>query len=231
MVNYLKYLILIIFLSILSFTNYDNLRDILIRFVSNVISYEANHHKRNSSLIHKFGVEVGHLKSAEYLFIGDSHFVKMFSQSSFPINYLDLSISGETTKGLLNRFDQNIRNLKYKKVIILLGYNDLKYRSVSEIISNYKELIGKLVCNDVYFISLFPVHPKRSIINRKIKEINFFLQSYNTPNKRLHYLNIYALLLNDKQDGINLHLSVDGTHLNAKGNSILSNSITETIIK
>jgi len=229
MVNYLKYLILIIFLSIISFKSFYNIRDILIRIVSNVISYEENQYKRNLNLIYKYGVEVERLKSVEYLFIGDSHFVKMFSQISFPINYLDISISGETTRGLLCRFDQNIRNLQYNKVIILLGYNDLKHRGVSEIISNYKTLISKLSCNDIYLVSLLPVDHKRSIINRKIKEINYFLQKYSFPSKRLHYLNIYERLLNDKKNGISSQLCVDGTHLTAKGNVILSNSILETL--
>lgn len=230
MANYLRFIFFLIVGLGLIILCYPNVRDITIRVLhSTIIPYEENLHKRNIRSINAFKQDIDNRKNIDLLFIGDSHFVKMFNKTSSLTNYLSISINGETTRGILNRFDININNLHYKKAIILLGYNDLKCRNTNSTFQNYKQIINKLTCDSVYIVSLLPVKFNRYLINRQIKDINLLLQTYSFSQRKLHYIQVYDLFLNNKGNGINSSYSYDGTHLNIRGNNILSNSILKKI--
>lgn len=210
-------------LSFLLIFNYSNIKDLSTYFITYFFSYVNYIHNNNESLIKKF-TEINYKKGKfNILVIGDSHLKKFNFLSNKSIN--NISINGETTEGVLKRFDCNIKNLQYDKVIIQIGYNDFKITTTNTLKSNYLKLINKLKCENIIIISLYPVDYKRYYINSKIIDINNFLYNYCKENFKCHFLNIHNLLLNSSKTGINSKFTTDGVHLNDQGNEIVANAL------
>lgn len=210
-------------LSFLLIFNYSNIKDLSTYFITYFFSYVNYIHNNNESLIKKF-TEINYKKGKfNILVIGDSHLKKFNFLSNKSI--YNISINGETTEGVLKRFDCNIKNLQYDKVIIQIGYNDFKITTTNTLKSNYLKLINKLKCENIIIISLYPVDYKRYYINSKIIDINNFLYNYCKENFKCHFLNIHNLLLNSSKTGINSKFTTDGVHLNDQGNEIVANAL------
>ena len=100
------------------------------------------------------------------VFVGDS-ITKLFNIREFSgkIEVINRGIFSDTTHGLLNRLEININNLKIEKLFVMIGYNDLIFRTNLEIVHNIKQILLKSKAAQIYIQSLLPVKSDRKEIN------------------------------------------------------------------
>ena len=81
-------------------------------------------------------------RGSKYIvFLGDSITARFKLSEYFPHKpLLNRGIFSDTTHGLINRIENNCNNLDVAKCFILIGYNDLKYRTDGEILENYEKI-------------------------------------------------------------------------------------------
>lgn len=150
------------------------------------------------------------------VFVGDS-ITKRFNIYEFAQNknVLNRGIFLDTTQGLISRIDENISNLNVQKIFLMIGYNDLKYRSNSEIVTNIEKILLKLNKYEIYLQSILPVSSKRENENLRIIAVNNELQKL-AKEKKCKYIDLHSSFFLDKI-GIDPKLTRDGTHPNYLG--------------
>lgn len=156
-------------------------------------------------------------RSKVNVFVGDS-ITKRFNVQEFfkDIKILNRGIYFDTTHGLLNRIKSNINNLKIKKLFVMIGYNDLKYRTNDEIINNIKSIIQNAEAEKIFIQSLLPVDSERIEINERIVFLNKRLKRIATRSEGLEYVDLYSHFYNGR-NGIKVELTNDGIHPNYFG--------------
>ena len=143
----------------------------------------------------------------------------------------NLGVSGDTSKGLLERFETELKPRRKKDELVLLfaiGINDSLYlngekkNQVSSIKckSNINKLVqkAKKYSNQVFFLGLTQVDESRtnprawdkntSYFNTKVKEYNNIIKQACKENN-VHFIPVY--------DKISVKDLVDGVHPNNKG--------------
>jgi lysophospholipase L1-like esterase len=150
------------------------------------------------------------------VFLGDSLTKRANVQEYFPDHFvLNRGIDSDTTVSLLNRLDSNVGNLKIDKLFLLIGHNDLQYRTNSEIAANIKLVLGRIKARKIYLQSLIPVNAKKKEINSRIKEINELLRKV-CSNTGIEFIDLHKHFL-DEAGGLSKKHSIDGAHLNGAG--------------
>jgi lysophospholipase L1-like esterase len=150
------------------------------------------------------------------VFLGDS-ITKRFNISEFSnnANILNRGIFFDTTHGVLSRIESNINNINIDKLFLMIGYNDLRYRTDEQIISNLVSIIDKAQSTELYLQSLLPVSSERKAENQRIKSLNNEFRRVAERNG-CKYINLYPFFLN-AENGMRGDLSNDGIHPNAEG--------------
>jgi lysophospholipase L1-like esterase len=150
------------------------------------------------------------------VFVGDS-ITKRFNISEFAKskNILNRGIFSDTTQGLLNRINININNININKLFIMIGYNDLKFRTNDEIINNIKKIISVAKAEKIYIQSLLPVISDRNVINERIIIINKQLRKISIDGG-CYYIDLHSHFVGNN-NGIKTELTRDGTHPNYFG--------------
>ncbi len=150
------------------------------------------------------------------VFLGDS-ITKRFNIAEFSNkpNILNRGIYFDTTYGVLSRIESNINNIKIDKIFLMIGYNDLKYRTNQQIISNIVSIINTLQSRELYLQSILPVSTERKVENQRINLLNNDLRKVAAKNG-CQYINLHPFFLGDA-NGIREDLSNDGVHPNAEG--------------
>jgi lysophospholipase L1-like esterase len=138
---------------------------------------------------------------------------------------LNRGISGDVTKGVLNRLDE-IVSKKPHKIFLMIGTNDLA-RGVppDTIIKNILWIVSLVhqysPATKMYVQSIFPVNPARHVfpshVNKSadINYINKQLQA-NVQSSNYTYINVHDALT-DKEGHLDLHYTNDGLHLLGPG--------------
>jgi lysophospholipase L1-like esterase len=151
--------------------------------------------------------------------------------------WLNQGISGETSKGLLNRlelFDQT----QPDAILVMIGINDLIRGIQDETILANQQLILRY---------LRRVHPQATIVvqsilphsaqkvtwegrdrllaipNRRIQKLNQQLQAI-AEQENVVYLDLYPLFA-DTEGNLKTELSTDGLHLNSQGYGVWRNAL------
>lgn len=133
-------------------------------------------------------------------------------------------ISGDTSDRLLERWEDNVLNLKPKNIVLLIGTNDSAKGAAPEFIAENVRKIIELTKNEcpsarLILEGVYPINgkirfwPGRS--NRKIREINSDLKSA-AKKEKITFLDLTADL-SDSGGRLNPEFTYDGLHLNAKG--------------
>ena len=157
-----------------------------------------------------------HPASNYIVFLGDSITARFKVNEYFPHKkVLNRGIFSDTTRGVLQRVEANCNNLDIAKCFILIGYNDLKYRTDEEILQNYEKILKTLKADELYVMSLLPVSSKYHAfaikipqLNQRIKEIAF--------KHGCTYLDIFSKFVGS--DGyMRKGFSTDGVHPNKDG--------------
>jgi lysophospholipase L1-like esterase len=174
-------------------------------------------------LLHKYQESYNYINQVDYLFFGDSH-IQYFNVKSYfsDSNINNYGIAGDTTEGVLDRLPNSQSKKKIKDgVLFMVGYNDLKYKDVQTIISNYRKMLVTaskqldIPFSKIILQSLFPVSRERVYVNDSIIRIN---QAAKVLCAELGciFLDVYANFT-DPRGGLRSLYSKDGVHLNQAG--------------
>ena len=145
------------------------------------------------------------------VFFGDSitqgwgdNFRDLFKDSGLKL--ANRGISGDTTRGLIARVDEDVLSLEPSAIVLLIGTNDLaKGVSPSDIAGNMKILLGKIAKHDAKVpVVLCLVMPASGEKQRrpaeKIREINELYTELVKQNPQVTTLDLYTLFANDQGD-------------------------------
>ncbi|MFW3343320.1 GDSL-type esterase/lipase family protein [Aliarcobacter butzleri] len=129
-------------------------------------------------------------------------------------NIQNRGISGDTTDGVLLRLDSI--NQSIRKAFIMIGINDIAYKSIDEIYNNYVKIIDTLEKKGIriYIQSILYVgenYSNSKSINSKVDKLNKKLEEL-ANNKDLTFINLNKILapngyLDNKYTNDNIHLN------------------------
>jgi lysophospholipase L1-like esterase len=161
--------------------------------------------------------------NSEIIFLGDSitdecEWAELLENP----NIKNRGISGDTTKGILNRLD-NIVELQPKKIFLMVGINNFIHynQSVEEILVDYKNIIAairdKSPSTEIFIQSVLPVNKTKygiDVNNNNVIKLNLSLKEL-TQEFGLQYIDLFSHL-SDSQNQLDPRYSLDGVHLNGQ---------------
>jgi lysophospholipase L1-like esterase len=182
------------------------------------------------------------VKGNRIVFLGDSitELWKILDPVFFTQNnYVNRGISGQTTGQMLQRFEEDVVQLKPAVVVILGGINDIAQNAGPVSLEDtYKNLIMmaekakahkiRVVLCSVLPANEFTWHPGLEPAGKVIR-LNAMLKHYAKTNK-LVYVDYHAGMV-DKDLGLQAKLSPDGVHPNAQGYKIMKPLLQKAIAK
>ena len=143
--------------------------------------------------------------------------------------WINQSISGEKTQGLLNRLDL-LEDNEVEAVFLMIGINDLIWgKTDDEIIDNYKEIVRRLKEDhpdtQIVVQSILPHGGELStwesrdkllaLPSERIVALNDTLKNIAAVNNA-YYLDLYPIFVTGDGD-LRTDLTTDGLHLNRQG--------------
>ena len=183
-----------------------------------------------------FAVQNANLSRGQIVFIGDS-ITDLYPLDEYyadlPLATYNRGIGGDTTEGVLKRLKLSLFELQPKKIVLMIGANDINgNRSEEEILKNYRAILEQIKEN----------LPEAEVICVSILPFNKDLESFTTidvDNSRAAVLKINPKLntlvgevgytfvnaypsFADGNDYLYRHLSPDGIHLNNAGYEVYS---------
>lgn len=160
--------------------------------------------------------------ACDFIFLGDSHTqyfdLKEYFQDVSPANF---GIAGDTALGVLTRLSTDIPSVKARRVFIMVGYNDIKYRDTAEIVNYLRRIVLEsshkfdIPAAALLVQSLFPVARERAFVNAKIIAINHAIKSMCTETG-CTYLEVHGEFA-DADGALRVEYSAGSVHLNAAG--------------
>jgi len=162
------------------------------------------------------------------VFLGDSITRRFNLREYFPgSSILNRGIFFDTTLGVMNRLETNVNNLDVEKLFLLIGYNDLQYRTDEEILDNISTILFNLKAEKVYLQSIIPVGKKRKVDNLRIIKLNNSLkETCSMPG--CYYIDLHKYFIED-ENGMPQKYSRDGVHPNSKGYRLWAGIITQIL--
>ena len=165
----------------------------------------------------------------EIVFVGDS------ITEGFPIRDIisdkgiiyNRGISGFKAYQLEENMDTVVLNIKPKKIVFLIGTNDIADgRSVDEIVLSIKNILEQtkesLPISEVFICGILPVNEAKKFsegvyirTNQIIKEINKKVKNHVQNNNYLTYLDTFEWMLED--GNLKEEYTYDGLHLSIVG--------------
>lgn len=150
--------------------------------------------------------------------------------SSKNIAVLNKGIDGDTTSGMIERFNRSVVPEKPDFVIIWAGINDVYAGiSIEQIHENLKELFTRTfnILSIPLSCSLTPAQ-NGSRVNDKILRLNHILQN-TCYEHNIIFIDLYAEL-SDKSGNLMPRYSSDGVHLSQMGYRVVGETIYDSII-
>lgn len=189
----------------------------------------------NFSKLNKFA------ETGQVVFLGDS------ITEGFPIEEMLKSskilykrgISGIRSDTVLEHFDEIMGGLKAGEVFILLGTNDLAHnRSTDSIVETLTNICDRLKlenhATEIHIISIYPIIEGYTDMvdirqNKDIITINSQLEVLAETDSKVHYYDIYPLLLDDKGQ-LEKNYTKDGLHLTIEGYQKVCEVLQEALV-
>jgi len=160
------------------------------------------------------------------LVIGDSH-IEGLAFERIDAYSLNAGIGGDTSVGLIQRLSDYEPMERWNYIVLAVGFNDLKYRGMEDIVENYQEVLRRLGPNmAVYMTSVLPIDaaaadPKHGRKNELIIALNNALQIEADKHNNVSFVDLYSPVLDTSQSlSSKLHIG-DGVHLNRAGQEII----------
>lgn len=192
------------------------------------------------------------VKSIKIAFLGDSitengwvndyGYVNLvqtaLDDAGFDVTVIPAGVSGNTTRAMLNRMDNDVIAQKPDFMFFMGGINNIwfDFETYDDFEKDVTEIVKKAQQNNikVILISLTIIDEDlNSIKNETVAEYNNFLKLFAEHNNILYIdvnEDIRKVLKNKKNPYENL-LTYDGVHLNPAGNSLIAKKITQEFLK
>lgn len=180
------------------------------------------------------------VKKDKIIFLGDSithrYDLKKYYDNK---NIINQGVEGDTTEDIINRLQTSIYDYNVRKVILLIGTNDIGIGK--DPIENIKLIINKIKSYDnsieIIVESIYPINnTKNSKIqkdtvgirnNEKIKETNKKIKEI-CKEKNITYVNVYDELT-DKNGNLKLEYTVEGLHISDEGYKKITNVLSKCV--
>ena len=180
------------------------------------------------------------VKKDKIIFLGDSithrYDLKKYYDNK---NIINQGIVGNTTKDVLERLQTGVYDYNVKKVILLIGTNDIGNQE--DPIENIKLIINKIKSHDnsieIIVESIYPINNtknskiKKDVVgtrnNEKIKETNKKIKEI-CKEKNITYVNVYEELT-DKNGNLKLEYTVEGLHISDEGYKKITNVLSKYV--
>jgi lysophospholipase L1-like esterase len=132
-------------------------------------------------------------------------------------------ISGDTTRGVLIRLQEDVLSLNPRAVVLLIGTNDIEEKASPEmIVSNIRLILEELRKLNpkmpVIFCDVFPSTAEWQRPKEKIREINRLMRKTEAGNPQIIWLDTYDLFADESGDAIPSEFP-DMLHPNDIGNA------------
>lgn len=163
--------------------------------------------------------------------------VDSLRQSGMNIEPIPAGICGNSSKDMSDRLDNDVLTKKPDVMFFMGGINDIWFDlcTIEEFKNNVETIIDKVKQSGakLYIISITVItedlnNPK----NLEVDEYNKVLKEL-TLQKGVHYIDANKVFKDElkKYDNPENVLTVDGVHLNDRGNELLASTITEEFLK
>ncbi len=221
--------------------NYGLIILIIILSLLIILSFINNIYLRKIIKIMQVNLQLQETKKRDkIIFLGDSivegyDLQKYYSDK----NIINQGVSGDTTQKVLDRLQKSVFDYNTKKVILLIGTNDIQQQidpsdNIELIIHKIKNYDKKI---EIAIESIYPVNQsnnskinKNQVSNRtneKIKEINKKIESICKKNN-VKYINIYNQLT-DKDGNLKLEYTKEGLHITEQGYKKITNLLSQYV--
>jgi lysophospholipase L1-like esterase len=166
------------------------------------------------------------------VFLGDSRLRDLPIRDVAEGPAINLSIGGDTVKGLLGRLPRYARLESARRVVVGVGVNDLSHFSDDELLNNYRTLLTYLVSRSakITITAIFPINEAKytqanatylsgqTVTNARIDRVNGSIEDLCRQYAQVDFVDANAELAG--ADGnLRDEYSVDGLHLTAAGNA------------
>jgi lysophospholipase L1-like esterase len=188
--------------------------------------------------IHAFLQENPTLDQGGVVFLGDSLTDLCDLDTYYPHRgYINRGIGGDTTEGVLRRFDETVLPLTPSTIVLLIGINDFNYgRTIDATYQSYERLVRHIldVLPDVRLIvlSLAPVnglaYPPLLLLPEKIRTFNVRLEALTQESGAI-WVDIHEPLLQNASNLLDSAYSDDGLHWNALGYNIVAALVQDVL--
>lgn len=178
-----------------------------------------------------FAQENVNFSKGQIVFIGDSITDGCALDNYYqdlPLSVYNRGIGGDNTLGVIDRLDSSLITLNPKKVVLLIGTNDINgKRKPANVLSDYEEILKtisvKLPDTKVYCISIPPMNKDlETYTSIEVDKSNATVLEVNPKIKELatkygyEYVDIHTDLC-DENGYLMKSCSPDGIHLNNEG--------------
>ena len=194
---------------------------------------EMELHYRRMLMYHKRSIRI--VPDDALIIIGDS-IVQGLSVTAIAPNSINYGIGTDTTFGLLQRIPVYMQALERAQAIVLIvGSNDFKFRSVHEALENYRKILSALPKHcKIVVSSVLPVdeNARQKLAGRNllIKEFNHGLKEIASAHTNVVFLDNTTYFDTDGDSFLDRKFHEgDGLHLNTKGNALLVRNIRQII--
>jgi lysophospholipase L1-like esterase len=218
---------------------------ILVVFIAAIISgvgwiaFQSNQYDYRMQKINAFVQENPTLDQGGVVFLGDSLTDLCDLDTYYPdLGYINRGIGGDTTEGVLRRFDETVLPLLPSTIVLLIGINDFNYgRTIDATFHSYERLIRHIleVLPNVRLVvlSLAPVngsaYPPLLLLPEKIKAFNVRLEALALESGAT-WVDIHEPLLQHASNLLDSAYSDDGLHWNASGYHIVAALVQDVLI-
>jgi lysophospholipase L1-like esterase len=151
--------------------------------------------------------------------------------------YIGRGVTGQSTDGMLWRFQQDVIDLHPAAVVILAGANDVvlpdRHITFQETTTNLQAMVNLARQHGIRVIlcSLLPVshyaQPQQTVFSKEIVALNHWIQIY-AAHQHLTYIDYYSAMA-DQSGAMNNAFTVDGLHPNAAGYSVMQQLAQQAI--
>ncbi len=181
-------------------------------------------------------INSGESQQGSVLFVGSSSIRLWDLKKSFPDRATsNHGFGGSQMADSVHFFDRIVAPVKPSIIVVYAGDNDIAQKKTPQMVDeDFARFVAKVQeqlpdCRKVVFVSIKP-SVKRWALSSTIEATNRLIQTRCESNDRLHYLDIWTLMLNsDGQPRPELLLE-DGLHMNHDGYRIW-NTALESVLK
>lgn len=142
-------------------------------------------------------------------------------------------ISGDTTRGMLYRLDNDVLSLNPSGVVLLMGTNDIEELSSNEdIVYNIDLIIKKLRSHSasipILLCKVFPSHPNKDRPADVIKDLNLKLTSLAEKNHNITLVDTWSIFANENGNS-KADIFPDRLHIKEKGYQMWAEALTPVL--